>query len=76
MNIEKFEEILRWKYENGIHSFVGNVSGNHYEIRHGTNTKTNRNYCIFINNNLVKSNTSFFSVACKIYDTEMEACVG
>ena len=76
MNIEKFEEILRWKYDKGVTSFIGNVSGNKYEIYRGTNPKTTRNYCVRINGKPIKVNTNFFAVACTIYDAEMEVCVG
>lgn len=67
MNIEKFEEILRWKYENGKKNFIGNLSGNHYSIQ---NPSSRRNgYTLFINGTAAKQ-SNFFSIACEIWDIE------
>ena len=69
MTLERFEEILRWKFNNGVKSFWGNLSGNHYEIQ---NLNNNRNrWTLFINDNAAKVNTNFFSIACEIWDCEM-----
>lgn len=70
MNLEKFEEILRWKYDNGKRKFIGNLSGNHYEIVN-PNGKV-RGYTLFVNDKAVKVNTHFFGIACEIWDTESE----
>lgn len=75
MTLERFEKILRWKYDNGIHKFIGNVSGNHYEIYRVGNTTKKNNWCVKVNDRLINKNTNFFTVACAIYDTELEACL-
>ena len=74
MNIEKFEEILRWKYDNGTTGFTGNLSGNRYRITNPS--KSCKGYNLFINGAAVKSCTNFFSIACEIYDRELEVAKG
>lgn len=67
MNLEKFEEILRWKYDNGKKNFIGNLSGNKYSIQ---NPSSRRNgYTLFINGTAAKR-SNFFSIACEIWDIE------
>lgn len=67
MNIDKFEEILRWKYDNGKKNFIGNLSGNKYSIQ---NLSSRRNgYTLFINGVAAKQ-SNFFSIAYEIWDIE------
>ena len=73
MTLERFEEILRWKYNNGVKSFWGNLSGNKYHIQNPTNQRNK--WTLFINGNAAKINTNFFSIACEIWDTEMTVAV-
>ena len=70
MTFERFEEILRWKYDNGKKKFIGNLSGNHYEIQNPSGRRCG--YSLFIDNTPVKTNISFFGIACAIWDREME----
>lgn len=67
MNIEKFEEILRWKYDNGKKNFIGNLSGNKYSIQNPSSCRNG--YTLFINGVAAKR-SNFFSIACEIWDIE------
>lgn len=69
MTLERFEEILRWKYDNGKHNFIGNLSGNKYSIQNISNTR--KGYVLFINGNATRQG-SFFSITCEIWDRESE----
>ena len=68
MNIEKFEEILRWKYDKGIHNFIGNLSGNKYRIQNPSGKI--RGYALFVNDKVECCNTRFTNVAWFIWDIE------
>lgn len=70
MNIEKFEEILRWKYDNGVHNFIGNLSGNKYQIQNPSGKV--RGYALFVNDKLICCNTRFTNVAWSLWDIESE----
>lgn len=73
MTLERFEEILRWKFNNGVKSFWGNLTGNKYEIQNINNNRCK--WTLFVNGIAVKVNTNFFSVACTIWDYEMLAAI-
>lgn len=67
MNINKFEEILRWEYDNGKRNFIGNLSGNKYSIQ---NTSSCRNGYILFVNGVAAKRGNFFSIAYEIWDIE------
>lgn len=73
MKFERFEEILRWKFDNGVKSCWGNLSGNKYHIQNPTNQRNK--WSLFINGNAAKVNTNFFSIAYEIWDCEMAVAV-
>lgn len=70
MNIEKFEKILRWKYDNGKRDFVGNLSGNKYHISNITGRT--KGYTLFVNGVARRINARFIQVAWEIWDIESE----
>lgn len=71
MNRERFEEILRIKYDSGVHKFIGNLSGNQYVIQnHGGQV---RGWTLLVNDSVVRVKTNFFSIANEIYDRELDA---
>ena len=69
MKFERFEEILRWKYDRGIHNFIGNLSGNKYSIQNSSGRRCG--YSLFINGTAARQG-SFFSITCEIWDRESE----
>ena len=68
MTFEKFKEILHWKFNKGIKSFNGNLSGKHYKI---TNNGSKNGWSLFVNNSPAQIHSSFYSIAWKIWDIEM-----
>lgn len=70
MNLERFEEILRWKYDNGKCKFIGNLSGNKYEIQNNSGYRFG--YTLLVNGSPVKVNCGFFGITCEIWNREME----
>lgn len=69
MNTEQFEEILRKKYNSGIHKFTGRKTGTVYELRNPTNKV--RGWSLFANGRCLVNRTSFFALAYTIYDREV-----
>ena len=69
MNSEEFEEILRKKYDSGIHKFTGKNTHIVYELRNPTNKV--RGWAGFANGKCLVNRTSFFAVAYAIYDREV-----
>ena len=69
MNSERFEDILRQKYDSGIHTFTGKKTHNVYELRNPTNKV--RGWAVFVNGKCLIKRTSFFAAAYAIYDFEV-----
>ena len=72
MTLERFERVLRWKYDKGIHSFIGNVSGNKYRILCVTGEEDK--LALFVNRDYI-GNGDLSKMASLIYSIELEACL-
>lgn len=68
MNIERFEDVLRYKFDRGIHTFVGRRTGCTYLIQHFNSSR--HGYTLFKDGNAICAHATFFKVACTIYDYE------
>ena len=70
ITLDQFEDILKAKYRNGVHTFTGNRTHNVYHIHN--NGKT-RGWTVWVNKTPIKINTNSFAVADEIYEREVRA---
>lgn len=68
ITLDKFENILKVKYNSGIRTFTGNCTHNVYSIYNNGKTK---GWTLWVNRRAVKINTNFFAIADEIYDREV-----
>lgn len=68
ITLDRFEDILKVKYNSGVHTFTGNRTHNVYRIHNNGKTK---GWTLWLNYRAVKINTNFFSIADEIYDREV-----
>ena len=69
ISFDRFESELGYRVSTGRDSFVGSRTKNRYFIRRNSGSKT-KGWSLFVNDSPVKTLTSFFSVACEIWDRE------
>ena len=68
ITLEQFEDALKAKYHNGVHTFTGNRTHNVYTITNSGGHKMK--WSLFINNKPVKTLTNFFAIADTIWGFE------
>lgn len=68
ITLDKFEDILKVKYNSGVRTFTGNRTHNFYIIYNNGKTK---GWTLWVNHRAVKINTNFFAIADEIYDREV-----
>lgn len=68
ITLDRFEDILKGKYNSGIRTFTGNRTHNVYSIYNNGKTK---GWTLWVNQMTVKVKTNFFSIADEIYDRKV-----